>query len=79
MTNIKHDPFTALDMTLAERFCATPDAMAFEAPFGGSLQTVGMDDSCEVRFRDGSVACCLNGGEWLPCGLNQAATFGLEG
>lgn len=85
----RSDPAT----TLAERFCADPDANAYEAPYCGEdtysfdAGTKGGGPTNEVRFADGSFACSVEAGgyearrltdEEKAAGADEAAELTVE-
>lgn len=60
--------------TQARKFCvASPEDCANSGNWPGAQWVATLDDSAEVRFPDGSVASCLNGGPWLPVALDASS------
>jgi hypothetical protein len=54
-------------VTLAEKYCAMdPDLAGEMAEAAGAIQTVGVDDTGELVFPDGSAASCCEGSGWVP-------------
>ncbi len=64
----RSDPAT----TLAQRFCAHPEASAYAEPYNAT-QTYGEDATAELRFPDGSFASQVDGGGWEPTQLREDA------
>lgn len=66
--------------TLAQRWIgdrkAQAEASAYYSPYC-AVQVVGLDDTAELEFPDGSVASCVDGGPWvaepLPADVRAAA------
>lgn len=63
--------------TLAERFCADPEAECYVAPYS-AVDTYAWDagkrgggPTNEMRFADGSVACSVEAGPWQARALRD--------